>query len=1648
MAENIVKRYPFSNKGLVQKIDVNQLGEGQYAYLLNMVSQQEGAISPRNGYEDITTGWTVSLVHSMMVTRSGITTDPTVYAGEGTNIYRVGVSGTVATPGTAIATGVTTAAKRIGITQYKTDQYNHTGTAYFATGYNDSANNFRGMLRDASDAAGTYPALARVWGILPPVIPAAPTPAAPDVVPAGNIGTSGTRYTDTIVSVAPASYGSDYYAIVVSSVTGLQTGMYVLINSVSAAIGDIDVATNTIYVALPSAPSTSNTVIAYESPSVTSAGPATSDTLTFTANLALSGVFQNGYDSNDNIHLSFYNGVPGNIKSWTLRLYTNSGSASYYSYDVTINETAPSVPPSPYWIEYDIPKSSFTSNGTGSGDNSWNNVTSSELVVTPIDDTVAFDFKYGQIFGIGGSGPNSGSSVTLNPYDYVYTYQDPVSGAESNPSQVMAPKNALSVTQQAIKVNFWGTNDTDYNAGTTKVIIYRRGGSYTDGLFRRVGVTDNPGQTAGSPDPGSFLDSVDDLSISNSVVAEFDNDAPVTSDLNREYVGALASTYVHTATVSLTGISTNFTTILTPGTIITVGSDQASNQETVVAYNVTSTTFDAYFQYSHATGEAVTWSTNAGIACDIVLAAQECLWVAGNVQNPHVLYRSKTGRPESFPIINEATGNAHSLAISSPDNPINGIAEFGGEIIVLCQNSIYRVQMNQGVMTGPFATQANRGLTQKYAWGKVDNELWFLSYDGIYAYSAGGTIRKVTLPLDFVFNNRTVNGVAPYDKTGTATGVPLWPTLCNIAQRNNEVFFNYIDTSGIFLLLRYNLLFDRWSVDEVYDVNSTTTSTRNGFTLRRTSITCMASDRATGDLFAVKSTTSAGPITRAGFLYYDKENFFADGGTSAPGTQPIYYDAITPYFDLGAPFTQKNFTDIAVELTSGVVAANNVFKATMYYDYSATANIADTFTITPSTTGRQIIPLPLQQTGGAATWEGKNAKAAQIEIYGTATAYDIFHGFAFGYIPLADIIRGRVLDWDDLGHPYDKRLGSVTIEYDNSNVDTPVALDIISGIDGGTPTYSVQSFTLPAAVGRSKIPLAINDNIVAKMVRLRPTTSSSIYQIFDYKFTQDNYPKDRIFFTDYSDEGYEYEKRLFQLYINCDTNGQDVSVTIQADNSNLQTVTVNGTANNRMQSIPINPDKIGRLIRLSVSSTAFSGNPSAKFQYFGHSFDYEKLPKPTVLSTEWNDFGYDYDKWAEQISLEVNTNGQNIPVQIYADGVLKQTVTVNTTYGTPSKNITLNPGITFNTMRLIVDSTQIPAGGRFQLWTYRPIFKPADKGEVYHTFDWDNLEHPYDKKLTEVTIEFETGGLDVQVAIDTLTGINGNIQNLNAFTLTLNSTGRGYKTFPLPESISPVKMVRIRCLGTNGGGTNNPDFKMWGYAFSNVIKYPADILTYTDWDDLGSPCPKIFRGFGIEINTGGVNCVIALQVDGSTKQSWTVNTTSPTRLDFLSLQNSTEIEGNMYRLTFTPANSSGLAQVFGAPTWSTLTDSCPFVFWDSEPQAFGSAGFTIIKQVWFDYRCTGTVTMKFYNEEGQLFHTKSLPAQTYRGVARFYLPSVGSTGVINKSKKHRWTIEADDPTKRFFFLRDSSRIETIQLSADQRKGYYQTIYWTQLPLQT
>ena len=115
----------------------------------------------------------------------------------------------------------------------------------------------------------------------------------------------------------------------------------------------------------------------------------------------------------------------------------------------------------------------------------------------------------------GGYGPDSGVA-SASGYDWRYTHYDPATGAESNPSPIMAS------TQQLYRQ---GATVTPTASGTSsfRQRFYRRGGTLpTDWFFLGVNASDG----------GTYDDTLSDTSIEAASTLAIDNDQPVTTVQN------------------------------------------------------------------------------------------------------------------------------------------------------------------------------------------------------------------------------------------------------------------------------------------------------------------------------------------------------------------------------------------------------------------------------------------------------------------------------------------------------------------------------------------------------------------------------------------------------------------------------------------------------------------------------------------------------------------------------------------------------------------------------------------------------------------------------------------------------------------------------------------------------------------------------------------------------------------------------------------------------------------------------------------------------------------------------------------------------------------------------------------------------------
>lgn len=1474
----------FANKGVIQRVDTDFLTDGQFYDLVNATSIHEGAISSRFGSTRLATPSPGDLINTLELFQVEASDDRRyLYIGEGTEIYRVRLDafGT----STALNAALPSWGQRWSAVKFNTGL---SGKPYFFVAGGK-------MLKDqAITQAGVATTAFQNWGIIPP-------PAAPLATEAAELSVSlltgpsatttwtvspdeSSTYKEIILSSSAVDL-SKFSATVPSgkSVDGYDSDDYIELKFTLKNPSKFD---NILLQFDVSA--SAGTYLDYYQKAIV---PSTTTSTINRDGSVLSNTAQRVYlvDS----------GTLGDQPISTTNT-TAVGAQVAEMPPVTVNESSPSE------ITVQIKKSEFLRIGqAGKSGKTWANVKGFRAwaqygnIAGGADQTLVF----GNIKMIGGSGPNNVDAGTA-PYDWVYTYRNDATGHESNPCPMMGDDRYMkNLRRKAVDLTGIAVSS---DSQVSSIAIYRRGGVYSDSEYRLIGYTNN---TAGISTPGytAFTDNISDSDLLYARLCEWDNDPPVPSKLPVSLMATYAGNSAGTQTVTLTvtqPASVKAETFLTAGTRLQITDNDKSEEIQVISVGGTGgNDLTANFQYAHSGTVKVTTSTVCGAACRFSAVVGESIFLAGDQNNPSYVYKCKAGKPESFPVVTEATSKVNQVIVSGPSNPIHGLTEFGGECVSLNRNNLYVIRVFNGQLQAPVETPAQRGLLCEKAWCKADNELYYLSDDGVYAWAGGQSVKK-SEQIDWFFKGKEVNGRAPMARASADL------QYVAMAYFQNEVYLACRDSNGYSRMLVYHTIYDRWTFY---------TPALEGHDYAGWSMLLSAPN---GKLYSSRYFTT--DASTACYLY--EESYGQDDNGSL-----IDFAVQTGFYTMGDASMQKQWGDVVLEAN---LPADSVVK--VYYDFSTTES--ETFNITGSGTAtRRRIPLPLNSGNGQEAY----AIAFRFESNSEVQAHAVLHSITFNVLPLAAIQRGRATDWDDYGYPHDKRLDQLIIEYDTGGTSVTLNLDTISGISGNTPTTAVATFTLTGS-GRSKATLPIKaaadgNPVVAKMVRLRPTATSADFKIHTATITFEKFPADKTLFTDPSDYGTPFDKHFQQLVLDIDTGGQAATVEVFIDNA----------------------------------STA------------------------------------------------------------------SQSLTVNTTSKTRQQNLTLKAGLTGKKAYLKITPH---ANGKSQLFGHTFVTMPADKGAVFHSYDWDDLGTANDKRLFNCAIEYEVTASTVMV-IEGIGGVSPADQvATQIMTFTLEPTGRKKQTINIPDG-TVVKMVRIYPQ------TNSPNTaaKIYKVEWDKIV-YPNDATLFTDWEDLGYPCEKVFRTVTVDVDTGGSDATMYVEVDGTVRGTFTVNTTSTDRVrtySFVSDTDNTVVIGKLVRLRFA-LGASGKAQLFRRD-FSFTREPCPMTFFDTFEQYFGANGYKYMKQIWMEYRSTGEITVTVYRDNGQLFYSFVLPPHTHRDVERVYLPA-SNNGTPNKSKSYRVTMEAAASSE-FYLYRDSSRIETMLLSGDARAPFNQHYLFAEMPIQ-
>lgn len=1243
-------------------------------------------------------------------------------------------------------------------------------------------------------------------------------------------------------------------------------------------------------------------------------------------------------------------------------------------------------------------------------------------------------------------------------YDWRYTYNATDTNNEGNPSQTMLADSAVSGGAPLSGHNFTATV-TGYGTGDPQIgfiNIYRRGGTLFD-TWRQVGQVANPG--AGST--WTLTDNISDADLLNNTQINLYNDPPVPSTVPKPITGSLAAI----ASPGRQTVNLTLGTLagVTAGTTLHLFYD---NPEDVVIEAVNSTTqFVAYFQHTHSANADFEIDTIVNQPCTLAIQYQQFILVAGDPNNPHLIYRSTGGMPESFPPV-PADGTTAIAACGSPSDPILAMTEFRGAVVTLNASSIFETLIINGTLIQGTRV-ATKGLVAPFAWCKTANEIWFLSTDGVYSWD-GSSCRKRSEAIDPFFHNQQLNGMPPLDLV--SLNAPVFGTHappCMIYYRG-EIHLECSNGSGIITWICEPMYGDRWRLHDI---------------LVGGQLQIIYTEEDTGS--QIYSTYNS---NYASFLMDDQQeisggiNYTTEGFSSGLPLSggPVDFDIRLPWFDFNDPFSKKLLSEALLDLDlSNSNASNATLAVDILVDYAdnytlfaADSAAVDTLTVslaTPPGRGTPISLLPaLESVGGKVQALGREIRAVSFHIYGAAWPVRMnFYRLFFRYEEIGQITAGGPGDWTDLGYKWDKKLYQFTVVFDVAGVGQTIALDIIYGPGSGTYIPAAQTFVLNNPVlsdsspGRASQNFAISgtlngSNSVAKLVRVRPyavapsaavgAAAASTFKIISVDFGQfEQYPPDVTLFTPWETGGSEYLKYANQLDLEVNTNNVAIVVEPQADGapvivgSSAYTFSVQTTESARTANIALPPGITGYEWRLwlNPSQAGLIANPGM-FQLFRHRFSFQPADRGDIQhSMDWDSLGHPFDKYLLSITVEwdFSLSPANSSVTLQLDiingiggGNLVPNVAQFKLSGNRSKATFPIPANTIaKLIRLYPITTPLPTGMR--QWKYECAsgsgYIPYPPDTILST-DWRDAKSDDDKNPSWLFIDADTQNIPCRVVLQNETG--------TALTVTQTGTNTNRKfNYAIPVD-TYAKMWRL--LTTPGA---NGKFQVFGWGFARWAPFseqgpidPPEIVLATPWRDFEYPYPKEARILTVVVNTGGVTCQIQLEsMEGGIVQTFPVNTTYTTRRQILSCN--ANLSGTEWRLRLSPG-VGGIAMLWN---WDLNYVKMPpaLTTWNSYGQGLGYKGYKVIKQSWLDYICAGPVNVTITSDTG--IFTIQLPAQPTRGVQRFYPGTVWGAG-LNKSTLYTLNIAAANPSDPFQMFADLSGLEWIACGADRHAGYRQT----------
>jgi hypothetical protein len=459
------------------------------------------------------------------------------------------------------------------------------------------------------------------------------------------------------------------------------------------------------------------------------------------------------------------------------------------------------------WTTIYLRRGDFVSVGiAGESGSDWAAVSGWQLVVTTNtvgSSTVACNGLYFQW----GYGPSSFGGVG---YDYRYTYYNVATGTESNgsPEQKFDPQFgylasliAPTFLRQAVQI----TGEYSQDPQVTHLRIYRRGGTLSSNWLQIDQVPN-----VASAITFTYKDVIPDAVLAQAFPLVLDNDPPVTSSLQFPIATTLSGatgspgSSIYSQFVQQTVTVQQSTANFVVDQIVDIGYPTNLEQVRVITGGIGQ--FTAIVRLQHNIGEPVNVYSVPRTPCNLCALAYGQVWLAGDPNNPHYLYFSKRGLPESF-------SPAAYIPVGSPSDPINAIINWRGTLFVGTLSTWY--QIIGGAQPYAQPTGSKHGIVSQTGWAQTESAIWYRAADGLREFQ-GADGRYMTLPVEQVYRPQVTTG------SGTQlTPVPITdPTQANqdvMAYYNNVVYTSYIslNNSGQRYRMNFDTIYMRYRTDDV-----------------------------------------------------------------------------------------------------------------------------------------------------------------------------------------------------------------------------------------------------------------------------------------------------------------------------------------------------------------------------------------------------------------------------------------------------------------------------------------------------------------------------------------------------------------------------------------------------------------------------------------------------------------------------------------------------------------------------------------------------------------------------------------------------------------------------------------------------------------